>query len=49
MAFVQTRTTGRMTSYFQDGLGRTRSTGAFSTYEEALIRAQDRDGEGAEG
>lgn len=45
MAYATPRKSGGFTGYFKDAHGKRRSAGTFDTYEEALLRAKDREGE----
>lgn len=45
MAYVTPRRSGGFTGYYRDAHGRRHSAGTFDTYEEAMLRAKDRDGE----
>lgn len=45
MAYVQPRPSGGYTGYFKDSTGKRRSAGTYMTFEEAMVRAKDREGE----
>lgn len=45
MPYITVRPSGRFSAYYTDATGKRRSAGTFDTYEEAFLRAKDREGE----